>query len=76
YGRGAADDKAGIMAHVASIRALVEAYGPEFDLGIALYIEGEEEAGSLSFANFLEDHRAALAADVIVVADSGNWDLE
>ncbi|MET1016629.1 MAG: dipeptidase [Leifsonia flava] len=76
YGRGAADDKAGVMAHVASIRALVEAYGTDFDLGLAIFIEGEEEAGSLSFAHFLEQNRDALAADVIVVADSGNWDLE
>ena len=76
YGRGAADDKAGIMAHVASIRALVEAHGAEFDLGIAVFIEGEEEAGSLSFANFLDENRDALASDVIVVADSGNWDTE
>lgn len=64
------------MAHVASIRALVEAHGAEFDLGIAVFIEGEEEAGSLSFANFLDENRDALASDVIVVADSGNWDTE
>ena len=43
YGRGAADDKAGVMAHIASIRALVAAEGPDFDLGITLFIEGEEE---------------------------------
>jgi acetylornithine deacetylase/succinyl-diaminopimelate desuccinylase-like protein len=76
FGRGAADDKAGVMAHVASIRALVAAHGADFDLGLAIFIEGEEEAGSLSFANFLEQNRDALAADVIVVADSSNWDLE
>lgn len=76
YGRGAADDKAGIMAHIASIRAIVEAYGEDFDLGIALFIEGEEESGSLSFANFLEQNAAELAADAIVVADSSNWDQQ
>jgi acetylornithine deacetylase/succinyl-diaminopimelate desuccinylase-like protein len=76
YGRGAADDKAGVMSHVASIRALVEAHGSDFDLGLAVFIEGEEEFGSRSFANFLELHRDALAADVIVVADSDNWDLD
>ena len=75
YGRGAADDKAGVMAHVASIRALHEAHG-DFDLGLAVFIEGEEEFGSRSFSNFLELHRDALAADVIVVADSSNWDLD
>jgi acetylornithine deacetylase/succinyl-diaminopimelate desuccinylase-like protein len=74
YGRGAADDKAGVMAHVASLRAVKESLGDDFDLGVALFIEGEEEAGSRSFAQFLSDNAEALRADVIVVADSGNWD--
>jgi len=76
YGRGAADDKAGVIAHVAAIRALVEACGPDFDLGLVAFIEGEEEFGSRSFANFIVQHRDQLAADVIVVADSDNWDTE
>ena len=74
YGRGAADDKAGVMAHIASLRALTEAVGDDFDLGLALFIEGEEEFGSRSFANFLTANRDALAADAIIVADSSNWD--
>ncbi len=74
YGRGAADDKAGVMAHVAAIRAFVEVVGPDFDLGLVAFIEGEEEFGSRSFANFIVEHRDTLAADVIVVADSDNWD--
>jgi acetylornithine deacetylase/succinyl-diaminopimelate desuccinylase-like protein len=76
YGRGAADDKAGVMAHVAAIRALVDTVGPDFDLGLALFIEGEEESGSLSFRNFLHKHRDQLRSDVIVVADSDNWDVD
>ncbi|TFD33284.1 dipeptidase [Cryobacterium cryoconiti] len=75
YGRGAADDKAGVMAHIAAIRALVEAEGPDFDLGLALFIEGEEEFGSRSFSTFLEENQEALRADAIVVADSNNWDV-
>ena len=74
YGRGAADDKAGILAHIGAIRALVDAVGPDFDLGLSLFIEGEEEAGSRSFAQFLSDNAVDLRADVIVVADSTNWD--
>lgn len=76
YGRGAADDKAGIVAHLAAVTALREICGPEFDLGISLFIEGEEEAGSPTFANFLNENQAALQADVIVVADSGNWTVD
>ncbi|KHK96909.1 hypothetical protein LK09_13800 [Microbacterium mangrovi] len=74
YGRGSADDKAGVVSHVGAIRALTEVVGHDFDLGISLFIEGEEEAGSRSFAQFLSDNADALRADVIVVADSGNWD--
>jgi acetylornithine deacetylase/succinyl-diaminopimelate desuccinylase-like protein len=72
FGRGAADDKAGVMSHIASLRALTEIAG-DFDLGIVLYVEGEEEFGSPSFENFLSDHQKMLEADIIVVADSGNW---
>ncbi|HWL01208.1 MAG TPA: dipeptidase [Microbacteriaceae bacterium] len=75
FGRGTADDKAGVMAHVAAIRALTEAVG-ELDLGLAVFIEGEEEFGSPSFKDFIVRHRDALAADAIIVADSGNWDVE
>jgi cysteinylglycine-S-conjugate dipeptidase len=73
YGRGAADDKAGIIAHFASVKLLAEIAGADFDLGLAIFIEGEEEAGSPSFASFLEAHKQQLEGDVIVVADSGNW---
>lgn len=76
YGRGAADDKAGVMAHIAAIRALVDAEGSDFDLGLALFIEGEEEFGSRSFSTFLEENRETLRGDVIVVADSNNWDID
>jgi acetylornithine deacetylase/succinyl-diaminopimelate desuccinylase-like protein len=76
YGRGAADDKAGVVAHYAAISALAELAGADFDLGLAVFIEGEEEAGSPSFASFLTKYRDKLESDVIVVADSGNWSSE
>lgn len=75
YGRGSADDKAGVMTHIAAIRALTAAH-PDPDLGVVLFIEGEEEFGSRSFSTFLREHRSALTADAIVVADSDNWDVE
>ena len=73
YGRGAADDKAGILAHLNAVRAIKAIEGADFDLGITLFIEGEEEAGSPTFRAFLEENQAQLEADVIVVADSSNW---
>lgn len=74
YGRGASDDKAGVITHIAAVRALAEVLDPE--VGLALFIEGEEEHGSRSFKRFLELHADALRADVIVVADSDNWSTE
>ncbi|WP_216430170.1 dipeptidase [Arcanobacterium phocae] len=67
YGRGTADDKAGVLVHLAAI----EAADP--GVGIRLFIEGEEEVGSPTFVDFLNTYREQLAADVIVVADSSNW---
>lgn len=73
YGRGAADDKAGIVAHYTASKLLGELAGENLDLGLVVFIEGEEEAGSPSFASFLEKHHGLLESDLIVVADSGNW---
>jgi len=69
FGRGAADDKAGVVAHVGALRAL----GDELGVGVTVFVEGEEEVGSPTFVDFLHAHRDLLAADVIVVADSSNW---
>ncbi|QEO13033.1 dipeptidase [Agromyces intestinalis] len=74
HGRGAADDKAGVMTHVAALRALADVVDDPA-VGLSVFIEGEEEWASRSFGNFLREHRDALAADAIIVADSGNWDV-
>ncbi len=71
FGRGAADDKAGIAAHLAAVRML----GDELPVNLVVFVEGEEEVGSDSLPAFLAEHHALLEADVIVIADSGNWDI-
>lgn len=73
YGRGVADDKAGIMVHIGALRVLRELMGRTTGLGITVFIEGEEEAGSPHFGTFLQRNKDVLAADVIVIADSINW---
>jgi acetylornithine deacetylase/succinyl-diaminopimelate desuccinylase-like protein len=70
YGRGAADDKAGVLLHLSVIRAFRAAGG--LPVGITLFIEGEEESGSPTLTTLLAEHRDRLAADVIIIADSGN----
>lgn len=69
FGRGAADDKAGIAMHLGSVAA----FGGNPPVGLKMLIEGEEEIGSLHLSDFLDAHAGALAADVIVIGDSGNW---
>lgn len=75
FGRGASDDKSGIITHLYSIKTLIE-LSQSVNLGVTVFIEGEEEAGSESFENFLSENREDLAADIIIVADSGNWTIE
>lgn len=69
FGRGSADDKAGIVLHLASIRAL----GDDIPVTIKMFVEGEEEIGSPHLASFLDEYGELLASDVIVIGDSGNW---
>lgn len=76
YGRGTADDKAGIVVHHAAIRALHDLLGRDHGLGLTVFIEGEEEVGSPFFGQFLRAHRDLLAADTIIVADSANWSVD
>ncbi|HSZ42010.1 MAG TPA: dipeptidase [Trebonia sp.] len=71
YGRGAADDKAGIAAHVGAIRAL----GDDLPVTVRLFIEGEEETASATLPELLRQNHDRLAADVIIIADAGNWDI-
>ena len=69
YGRGSADDKAGIAVHLAAVRAF-EGRPP---VGLVVLVEGEEESGSPNLAGFLERYGGLMRADVVVLADSGNW---
>ncbi|MCH1866113.1 dipeptidase [Nocardioides sp. CFH 31398] len=71
FGRGAADDKAGVVAHLGALRLL----GDDLGVGVTVFVEGEEEVGSTTLPMLLAEHRDTLAADVIVIADSTNWDV-
>jgi acetylornithine deacetylase/succinyl-diaminopimelate desuccinylase-like protein len=69
YGRGVADDKAGIAAHLSALRA----YGGRPPCGVALFIEGEEESGSGHLVDFLRAEKDTLRCDAVIIADSANW---
>ena len=72
YGRGTADDKAGIATHLAAFRA----HDGQPPVGVTIFVEGEEESGSPSLGRLLAAHGHKLAAEVIVIADSDNWSVD
>ena len=72
YGRGTADDKAGIVVHLAAleqVRALKKNEGPN----LKFLIEGEEESGSAGFAEILKKNSELLKCDAVIVADLENF---
>jgi len=73
YGRGVVDDKAGLVLHVAALRAWLETEGA-LPVHLKLVVEGEEEIGSGHLAAFLRAHRARLDCDVLVLSDTANLD--
>ena len=72
YGRGAADDKAGIAVHLAALRAC----GDSLPVGIAVLVEGEEEIGSPTLGALLDTHDSELRCDVVLLPDSTNWTVD
>ena len=68
YGRGSGDNKAGVVVHYNVVKQLLN----DLPVNIRIFIEGEEEIGSPTMSDFIEQNREALEADVIVIADSGN----
>lgn len=68
YGRGAADDKSGIIMHLSALRA----FGGRPPVNIIVAIEGEEEIGTGTLDNYVKHHPQQFQADVIVIADTGN----
>ncbi|URM89711.1 dipeptidase [Streptomyces sp. MRC013] len=74
YARGAADDKGQVLFHTLGVRAHLDLTGRTTPaVNLKLLVEGEEESGSPHFRALVEERRDRLAADAVVVSDTGMW---
>ena len=71
YGRGASDDKSGIIMHTGALLAL----GADCPVGVKVLIEGQEENGQGGIEEFVKANAELLKADVVVVSDVGNYSI-
>ncbi|MFI6517431.1 dipeptidase [Spirillospora sp. NPDC050679] len=77
YGRGTSDDKGQVFFHTLGVRAGMAAAGSGAPpVTVKLLVEGEEESGSVHFAELLRAHRDRLACDAVVISDTTMWSAE
>ena len=68
FARGSADDKGQFFMHVKAFEAMMKTNS--LPCNIKFIIEGEEEVGSVSLADFLEENKEKLSCDVILISDT------
>ncbi len=71
YGRGAADCKGGLIMHLLALRALQANGG--VPVNVKVIVEGSEEQGTGGLERYAEEHPELLAADTVVIGDTGNF---
>ena len=70
FARGASDDKGQVFMHLKTVEALFALHG-ELPVNVKFIIEGEEEIGSPNLPPYVEKNKEALAADLILISDTG-----
>lgn len=68
FARGSADDKGQFFMHFKAFEAMMQA--DELPCNLKFMIEGEEEVGSASLADFLQENTDKLRNDIIVISDT------
>ncbi|MEO0694332.1 MAG: M20/M25/M40 family metallo-hydrolase, partial [Pseudomonadota bacterium] len=75
FGRGASDDKGGMLVPILSAEAMLQADG-RLPVNVKFFFEGQEEIGSPQLPAFVAKHRDLLTCDMIFSADGGQWSPE
>jgi acetylornithine deacetylase/succinyl-diaminopimelate desuccinylase-like protein len=70
YARGAVDDKGQLWMEVKALEALMRAGNGTLPINVKVLIEGEEEVGGESIADYVRKEKAKLKADVALVCDT------
>lgn len=68
YARGATDNKGQTFSHLLGLRELLSR--GSLPLNVIVLLEGEEEIGSPNFQKFVEENRAALCCDAVLISDT------
>lgn len=72
WGRGASDDKGGMLIPILACEALLKTTG-RLPVNVKFFFEGQEEIGSPDLPPFVAEHAARLQADMIFSADGLQW---
>jgi acetylornithine deacetylase/succinyl-diaminopimelate desuccinylase-like protein len=70
YARGAVDDKGQLWMEVKALEALMKAGNGKLPINVKVLIEGEEEVGGESIANYVRQEKTKLKADFALVCDT------
>ena len=70
FARGASDDKGQVFMHLKMLEALFATEGT-LPVNVKFIYEGEEEIGSPNLPAYVEEHKEKLAADLILISDTG-----
>lgn len=70
FARGSSDDKGQVFMHLKTIEALFATTGT-LPVNVKFIIEGEEEIGSPNLPKYVEENKEKLAADLILISDTG-----
>lgn len=75
YGRGASDDKGGMLTPIIAVEALLRTEG-KLPVNVKFCFEGQEEIGSPQIPEFLEEHKEKFASDLVLSSDGLLWSAD